>query len=69
VGGAESGRIADDGRAGVGVVDLEADGEIASVQAEAECDAVGMQSVADLVVESAPFRSSSIACSTRQRCR
>ena len=69
VGGAEGGRLADDGGAGVGpqgrptmeprpcrhlhgVADLEADGEVAGEQAEAEGDAVvGVEAPADEVVE------------------
>ena len=45
--GAEGGRLADAVGAGIGVGDLEADGEVAGEQAEAEGDAVGVQPVDD----------------------
>ena len=51
VGGAERGRLADRRGARVGIADLEADGEVAGEQAEAERDAVGVQAVAHQVVE------------------
>ncbi len=51
VGGAERDRLADGGWAGVSVAELEAEGESAGEQAEADRDAVGVQAVADRVVE------------------
>src|SRR5439155_22590940 len=52
--GAEGGRLADGRGAAAGLGDLQADGEVARQEPEADRDAVGVQAVADQVVEVVP---------------
>lgn len=52
--GAEGARLADALGAGVGLVDLGSGGEVARQEAEADGDAIGMQTVADQVVKIGP---------------
>jgi hypothetical protein len=51
VGGAEGGWLADGCGAAAGLGDLQADGEVARQEPEADRDAVGVQAVADQVVQ------------------
>src|SRR5919199_2096144 len=51
VGRPEGQRLADDGRAGLGLVDLQTDGEIAGEQAKADRDPIRMEAGSDQGIE------------------
>ncbi len=53
--GAEGARLAERGRPLAGLVDLEAEGQIAGQEAEADRDPIGLQARADQVVEIMPM--------------
>src|SRR5215204_5977085 len=54
VGGAEGHRLADDGRTRLRLVDLQADREIAREEPKADGDPIGMEAVADQMIEIVP---------------